>query len=173
MPHVTAAPFPIKLGAFTYEMSPLSDSDTEVINNWLRASYIQMARDSLTPKSTEVEREETLRIAMTTARKLSFMEGDGAEIISSLEGVTRVLWQSIRRKHPEVSWELFRQRVWELKDLSEAELSHDISTAMSVWKEINVGKVDTRAASEKPASTGASRAEKKRRRREKKRSTRN
>lgn len=171
MPHVTAAPFPIKLGKFTYEMSPLSDSDTEAINNWLRASYIQMARDSLTPKSTEAEREETLRIAMTTARKLSFMEGDGAEIISSLEGVTRVLWQSIRRKHPEVSWELFRQQVWELKDLSEAELSHDISTAMSVWKEINVGKAGKIDAP--PPKTGASRAEKKRRRREKKRSTQN
>jgi hypothetical protein len=140
MPQVTAAPFPVKIGEYTYEMSPFSDRDIDEINNWMRASYIQMARDSLVPGMSREEREETLGVAMTRARKLSFLEGEGAEIAGSLDGACRVMWQGFRRKQPELSWEVFKNRVWKLKELNENELAKDMMAVMRVWKEINVGE---------------------------------
>lgn len=140
MPQMTAAPFPVTIGPYTYEMSPLCDRDIDEINNWLRSTFIQMARDSLTPGMTREEREEVLGVAMSRARKLSFIEGEGAELASSLDGACRVLWQGLRRRQPELSWGAFKQRVWELKDVDETQLAHDIKAAMMTWQEINAGE---------------------------------
>lgn len=140
MPQVTAAAFPITIGDATYEMSPLTDRDVDEINNWLRASIIKMARDSLVPGMTPAEREELLGVAMTKARQLSFMEGEGARIISSLDGVSRVVWQGLRRRHPELQWDEFKSRVFALKDADEDSLAADVSAMMATFQEINVGK---------------------------------
>jgi len=140
MPQVTAASYPIKIGDKTYEMRPLTDRDVDEINNWLRSTFIQMARNSFTPDMKAAEREETLSVAMSRARKLSFMSGEGAEVIGSIDGVSRVLWQGCRSKHPTLTFEEFYAEIFRLKDKSAQDLANDIEASMLIWQEINVGK---------------------------------
>lgn len=139
MPQVTAASMPITIGKRTFEMRPLTDRDVDEINNWLRSTFIQMARNAFTPDMKSSEREEMLGVAMSKARKLSFMSGEGAEVIGSIDGVSRVLWQGCRSKHPTLTFEEFYGHVFALKDISPEDLAHDIEASMLIWQEINVG----------------------------------
>lgn len=136
MPQVTAAPFPITMGGKTYNMSPLTDKDIDEIDNWLKATYLQTARLGLVGL-TPSEREELLGIALDKARALTFTSRDGAKIASTIEGTTRVLWQGLKKNHPEISYDEFKADIFKLKNTSPAQLAAEISESMVVWKELN------------------------------------
>lgn len=139
MPQVTAAPFPVTFAGTTYLMSPLTDKDSDEINNWLRASYIAMARESLTPGMSKSEREEILGIAMDRARRLSFIEGEGSKLVSTLEGFIRVVYQGLKKNHPDLVWEKFKADVFDLKNKNADDLSRDVDAATKIFEEINIG----------------------------------
>jgi hypothetical protein len=146
MAEVTAASFPITLAGKEYRLSPLSDRDNSELTNWLRASFIQMARDSLPGNATQQERDETLAVAMREARGISWFSREGAKVMRSLEGVARVVWQSLRKEHPELTPEQVREML-----VDERTIDH----ALAVWREINVGnavKETTQPGSPKAAS---------------------
>ena len=133
MPQMSAARFPIPFSDVTYYMSPLTDRDIDELDNWLRASYLQMARNSLEGVTDQELRRETLQIAMDHARTLSWMQGEGSEIAGTLEGITRVLWQGMRHNHPELAYETLREK---MRDPLNAEY------ALTVWRELNLGKTE-------------------------------
>lgn len=130
MAEVTAAAWPIHLGDREYALSPLSDQDSEELTNWLRASFIQMARDSLPPEATQAQRDETLGIAMREARALNWFSPEGAKVVKSIDGVSRVLWQSLKKRHPELTHKQVRALMTD---------PGTIDYVMTVWKEANVG----------------------------------
>lgn len=103
MADVTGASFPITLGGAEYHMSPLSDIDIEELNNWLRSRFIQMARDSLPENASQQQVDDTLRVAMQTAHDMSWMTGAGAKQMSHPDGIARLLWQSLRKRHPDLT----------------------------------------------------------------------
>lgn len=131
---VTAAPHPIVLGGQTYLMSPLTDGDFELLNNWLRSSVIQMARDSLSPDLTAEEREETLAVAMREARKMSYMSEAGRTTLASIEGTAQLIWLGLRKNHPNLSAEEVRELVFG---------GDDTLAILKIWEEINLGESAT------------------------------
>lgn len=130
MADITGASFPLKLGEKTYQLSPLLDIDIEELNNWLRSTFIDMARSSIPANASKAVREETLAVAMREARRLSWVEGYGAELMSSgLDGITRVIFQSIKKNHPDLKFEDLR---------SELMNPDNLETALVVWRNQNL-----------------------------------
>lgn len=130
MPDVTAASFPVTIGEREYMMSPLSDRDIEEVNNWLRATYIQMARASITPDMTAAQREETLAVAMREARQINWYDRDsGGRLMQDLGGVSRVFWQSLKKRHPDLTHD--EVRAWCVDPVT-------VQSLVTVWKELNL-----------------------------------
>ena len=157
MADVTAAAWPVYLGGQEYFLSPLSDEDNEELNNWLRASFIQMARESLPDGATREEREETLGIALREARALSWFSHDGSRVVKTIDGVARVLWQSLKKRHPDLTHARVRKLITD---------PATIDYVMSVWREANVGN-----AVKGGTQDGSPKANRRSRRRPRRRST--
>lgn len=100
---LTAASMPLKIGSKTFQASPLSDKDLTELDNWVRADFIRTARKSLTPDMSTAEREETLSVAMRIAQTLCAFRGSGARQLASVDGMIRLVWQSVKHNHPNVT----------------------------------------------------------------------
>jgi hypothetical protein len=134
------------LGGKEYLLDPLEDVDIEELNNWLRSDVINMARASLTPEMTSAERQEVLGVAMDRARGLSWISGDGAAVMASLSGISRVIWQGLKKRYPELTPGLIQKLIMDKRTLD---------YAMSIWRELNLGQVGkTAAAAKKKGSRG-------------------
>jgi hypothetical protein len=156
MADVTAAAFPIVLSGEQYRMTPLTDRDIEELNNWLRGSFIRMARAAITDDMSQRERDEVITIALREARRLSWMEGYGAELMASgIDGMARVIWQSLQRHHAgEITHEQVAAALMDPATLEESTL---------IWQELNFKKRDKDAA----ANGDGKKLRKKKRRRKK------
>jgi hypothetical protein len=105
---ITAAPVPVKIGGVEYLMTPLTDADITALDNWLRARVIRMARSSLTADSTDAEEEMTMRQAFRFASTLTWLSNDGLKLINTLDGLSRLFWQGLRKNHPQVTTDQIR-----------------------------------------------------------------
>ncbi len=129
MPDLTQAATPLHLGGVEYRLSPCTDEDIEELDNWLRSSVIRMAHDSLTEGMSQAERREILDVAMDKARELSWVSGDGAKAMASLDGISRVVWQGLRHNHPELTHADVRKLIVDKRT---------IEYAMNVWRMLNL-----------------------------------
>lgn len=129
MPDVSLAPTPLHLGGVEYMLSPLGDDDIEELNQWLRSRVIQMAQQSLTDDMSPEVRREILSLAIDKARQLSWISGAGAAEMATLEGLSRVVWQGLRRNHPELTHAQVRKLIIDKKT---------VEYAMAVWRELNL-----------------------------------
>lgn len=132
MADVTAAPMPLMLAGTEYLMCPLSDKDIAELDNWLRSGMIKAASDSLTDDMSQAARDEVLRVAITEARSTSFLTGTGARVMATPDGIARVLWQGLKRRHPELTHEKVREMLGDPRT---------IEYCMLQWHELNVGKM--------------------------------
>ena len=96
----------------SYLMSPLTDRDISELDEWLQVRYIQLAVSSLGPKATLEERNEVRLQAAEAASSLTWLSGRGASVMASIDGVTRMLWQSIKREHPTVTEQELRKHMY-------------------------------------------------------------
>ena len=142
----TLAPTPIYLGGKEYTLSPLGDDDIEELNNWLRADVIRMAESAIDDDTPPDRAREIRRMAIETARGLSWISGDGAKAMASLNGISRVVWQGLKRNHPELSHVDVRKLIIDKKT---------IDYAMSVWKELNLKPAVNRNKEGRPAGNNA------------------
>lgn len=139
MAHITAAPAPVHVGDKEFMMSPLTDRDIEEVNNWLRGTFLRIVKESFDATWTPGDRDEALGAAIARARKMTFMSGEGMELMRSSEAVARLLWQGVKKNHPNVTWELLQT---ELLDPETELLSGErVQVAMKEWYELNVGKL--------------------------------
>jgi hypothetical protein len=104
---VTAAPAVLKFKTpegkiLELQFSPLSDMDSDEIDEWLQARLIENTRRSVEHLSQAV-REEMIQLAMKTSLEVTFLSLRGVKMLATLPGMVRVCWQSIRKRHPEVT----------------------------------------------------------------------
>ena len=114
-----------------YRMRPLSDVDMTELDEWVRSTYIANARKSLGADCTQTEREETLSLAMTQAVGMSFLSGIGARMMGTVDGVARLVWQSIKAEHPDVTVEMVKGYMFDKANIAEGNRK---------WKELNLGR---------------------------------
>ena len=98
----TAAPTTITLGGKELKMSPLTDKEIGILDRWVRARHIQVARESLEGLSEE-DKEMTMSIALQQASAMTFMSGPGAAVISTIDGWAQIMWCGIHKNHPEIT----------------------------------------------------------------------
>jgi hypothetical protein len=104
-------------------MAPVTDKDISELDEWVQARYIRIARDSLPSDASPEEREETIRIAMLQAQSLTWLSGHGAKMIATVAGMTRLVWQSIRREHPDVTEEDLREHMFSPENIEAANIA--------------------------------------------------
>jgi hypothetical protein len=106
MSDLTAAPMFVKDSDGTeYTLSVLSDRDRDAINNWVRAGMVQVAQSALRDDMTQAERDELLGAAMRESSKVDFATPEGSRHIRNLNGVARVLFQSLLHCHPKTTYD--------------------------------------------------------------------
>lgn len=152
MNDLTAARKPIKLGGREFLMTRFSDRDISEIDQWLRARIIRDARESLDANSTHSERAEILEIAMRMAAVTSMYSPIGARMIATVDGMAKMLLQSIHRDHPNETVESLRQLLFDQENLD---------VVNQEWKDLNTG--DAVANSDKKGGAETIKEKKKRR----------
>lgn len=105
---LTAASVPVTLGGEELLVNRLTDRDISELNEWVRAEFIKMARLSLSGITDKLEREETLRLAMSEAAGISWMSGRGAQMMATPDGLARIIWQGCKDNHPTFPYEFVR-----------------------------------------------------------------
>lgn len=100
---VTGVGTPIKLGDHEFTIHPLTDADISELDEWVQSRVIEIARRSLVKGLTPLEREELLRCAFRTASSMTWLSGDGARIMATVDGLTKLVHQSIKKSHPKVT----------------------------------------------------------------------
>lgn len=118
-------------------MTPLTDADITALDNWLRARIIRMARNSLTPESTEAEEEATMRQAFKFACTLTWLSTQGRQLINTLDGLAQLFWQGLQKHHPQVTSE--QVRAWIVDQAAMREFTDAFDVANNLLKK-NAGE---------------------------------
>lgn len=131
---------PILIGNRTYECSALDDNARESLDNWVRERYYEIAA-SMFEKITKADiREQAMAVAMKEALTLTWMSGEGARLIASVDGMARIFWESIRKNHPDVTYESLREQMMN---------PDNIRKMNRVFKQLNTDKVKANAGDPK------------------------
>lgn len=146
---IVGAPAPVtfhdeKGNAFEYLMSPLQDRDIVELDNWVRMRYMQLVRESLRKDehATEEEKEREIKIAQREMQAMTWMSGQGARIMGTVEGMVRMVWTSARKNHPELKPEHLQSLMLSERNILEANQAFAL---------LNLGK-----AAKKSSKKGAS-----------------
>ena len=117
---MTAAPAPLKfVDGSTYQMSPLTDKDIAELDEWVRARHIQIAVES-TKDMADEDKAELRQVALLQAGELSWMSGTGARLMATVDGMTRLVWQSCKKNHPELTEAALREKIFDPRNVDEA-----------------------------------------------------
>jgi hypothetical protein len=127
---LTAASKPIRLSGTVYNVSPLDDKDTSELDEYVRFIHMETAKAAAITCSDESIKHMIISSAVAQASSLSFMSPQGAAIIKSVDGVSRILWHGIKHNHPEVTHEFIRSQLFSNKS--------NIAEANKLFDELNV-----------------------------------
>jgi hypothetical protein len=133
---LAAASYPIKLNDVIYNVAPLDDVDIVELDNYVRQVHIETAATSAVNLPAAVQ-DRILSIAVKQASGLSAMSPEGAMILRNTAGVARMLWQGIKRNHPDVTYEKIRSLITSKESIAEAN---------RVFHELNVKPLEEVAA---------------------------
>lgn len=101
---IAASAAPITIDGTTYWLTPLNDLDFLELDRWVQAEYLAMARESCKDAS-EDDKRITMQAAMNQAFGLTWTSPQGAKIVATLPGFARIISQSLKKRHPEMSAE--------------------------------------------------------------------
>lgn len=175
MSDVTGASMPIKLDGEEYFASPLDDEDIVELDHWLQQSYIATVRGSLKVEYGSMEAvpdseyDRAMRLAYAEAKAMTWTSGEGAKRMGSVEGVARVLWHQLKKRHPELTHADVCKMMFDVENVKVAreafqKLDVDPMTRLS-------NGVDSRRASKKGPTRKDRRKRRKKERSRRKRST--
>ena len=118
--NITAAPTPLVLGGTQYLMSPLTDRDIAQLDEWIRTRLLQTVRQSLKDQDVDDDDyEREMRIAQKSALSLTWLSGEGAKILGTVDGMSRLVLQSVGRNHPELDLESIRKMLLDPSNMNE------------------------------------------------------
>jgi hypothetical protein len=100
----TASRREITVGEKTYTLAPLTDKDYGEFEQWIQDRYIDSVKRN-SADLTEKERERQLDRAFETAPFITSTSVKGLAIMKSIAGLSRLLWLSFRKEHPDITTE--------------------------------------------------------------------
>lgn len=121
-------------GSITLWPEPLSDKDNVELDAWVRKYYLFTQRSSIPDGTDEYERDRIERIAQETASTLTWYSGLGIRIMASVDGMTQIMYMSIRKQNPRITVEKIRSLLLTEENLEEAN---------KAFEELNISKNPT------------------------------
>lgn len=117
---------PLTLGGREFAMSPLTDDDISELDNWTKTRLFELARLSLRiMPATEAEQRLILEVALKAGMGLTFLSGEGARLMGTLDGLARLVWQCVKTSHPDVTPEMLRKLLMNNADAMAAKTLFD------------------------------------------------
>lgn len=107
----TAAPTTVKIGTEEFKMSPLTNEDMAIMDQWVRSRHVRIARETLSANATEEQKDRTERIALEQASMMTFTSGSGVALMGHLDALSQLFWCSIRRYHPDMTPEKVQELI--------------------------------------------------------------
>jgi len=114
-----AAPAEITLGEGKYRMSPLTDRDISELDNWLRVQTLRLARESCAGADDDTM-DRVMRVAFTHVNELTWTGPSGRALMGTIDGVARLVWQTIKAQHPDMTHDKVRVCLLDPRTLSAA-----------------------------------------------------
>jgi hypothetical protein len=119
-----AAPKPVTLSGVEYRFAPLNLADIEELDNWIRKEYMKRVQSCIPDGTSPKDREEALGIGLKTAVNLTWLSGQGAQLIASVRGMAKIAQLGLIKNHPEMTYEklldILKADRQALEELSEA-----------------------------------------------------
>lgn len=137
---------PITIGDKTYDMSPLDDAAHDSLDEWVRSKYVERNVGYL-EKLQDKDKALAFKVAYDQAASLSWMSPFGARLMGTVEGVARLLYEGIRKNHPDITFEQLKKEMLD---------PDNIAKANAAFRHLNMPDkkgVKTKRASRKRKST--------------------
>lgn len=92
---LTGAKTPVTLtDGKTYLMRPLEDVDVIELDEWVKQKVMSTALKSVAGLGQAVQ-DQVIAVALRTTAPMTWLSGEGARMMGTLDGVTMMLWQSL------------------------------------------------------------------------------
>lgn len=128
---------PITLGDKTYDVSPINDVGREALDEWVRAQYVARVTPLIDKLKSEADKILAIDRAFEKAASLTWMSGEGAAMMATVDGVARLLFEGIRVNHPDVSIQEFRSELFD---------PANIMKANAIFRELNTNRLKREVA---------------------------
>lgn len=105
---VTQGAAPATFKGVEYKATPLSDKDLVELDKWIQAQYIARSRESLKQEDLgpgDEDYDNEMSVVRREALTITWMSAEGAGMMATIEGTSRVLWHQLRRNHRELTHE--------------------------------------------------------------------
>ncbi len=100
----TAAPIHITLGKKEYRVSPLRDADYGEYEVWVQDRFVSVAKRTTKDLEPE-ERDSILKDAVSKAGAMTISSPEALRLMGSVEGAAMLMYLSIRRRHPDITYD--------------------------------------------------------------------
>jgi hypothetical protein len=125
---ITNAPVPIKLGDKEYLVSGLNDQSLVALDEYVKFLHMTSVSEAVATLPVH-QQQAAITAAANICSSLSFMSAEGARIMRSVNGVSRILWQGIVQNDPKVTHEEIRALMFKRENIIKAN---------KVFEELNI-----------------------------------
>lgn len=106
---LTAAAFPLMLDGVEYQLTPLTDLDISELDSWVQSKMLEITTRFLNEnKLNPLQADALMQAAIKAAASTSWLSGEGAKFMATLDGMSRLMWTSIKKRHPKVPFASIR-----------------------------------------------------------------
>lgn len=117
--------------------SILTDKDYGDLDLYIKSRFIQLAEQNASLLSP-LKRKEILSIAIKDSMQIGYDTDDGQEILWQNDGILHIGWISIRKRHPEMTFEMFEQ-------LAKRNIIRSITNILTAYKALNFVEDDDKS----------------------------
>lgn len=123
MTNITAAPYDLVLTdkegkKHSYRMSPLTDKDIVELDHYVQSEFIARARESC-KDADDREARLTIEIALEKSAAVGFTTEYGARLMGTVDGLTRLVWQSLKTLQPHLTEDNLRELLFDPNNVRE------------------------------------------------------
>ena len=106
-----ACPMTLRIGDEDkeFQASPFSDKDYDELNLWVQSQVVTIARRALNVQLDDEEissqqYNDEMGIAYVASSGVSLYTPQGSAIISTPQGIARIAWQMLKKRHPDLKY---------------------------------------------------------------------
>lgn len=140
MSNIAGASTPLKFAdGLEIALAPLNDKDMVELDQWIRSFFLEITLKDLEKLPDRVQ-DRYIAQAQKQALGLTFMSGDGAKLMATVDGMTRLIWQMAKKENPKLTLPELRQRMLNPENIEAANRAFSLTHPSSGDNEKNSGK---------------------------------